>query len=305
MQEKLVYMRSTSRVVPIEPTLEIRRNILFFGIAMGVTYIVTLLLFQPMNQIIFYADPFFALLWVYSFYPLVYIIRGKPWRTLEKKRQQAARYNLTRGLPTQAAFQRDCTDVPSHFVLRLHRRWLISWLASITRGLEVMVMLLLFYLIWRNTALLLIHQKESIALALVQTVLNVAVVLFYAVFAVVTLVFTPRQQLTATQDGLFCRKGYHFSYIPWQQARLFAVIGEMKTKKHHKVIFYELSSEKAVIRWSSLPTPGRAWDMPSTAVGITRGLAQAACSEKEYQQQIQTLISIVTTKTGLPLYDLR
>lgn len=304
MQEKLVDMRSRGKVVPFEPTLKTQRYLLFFGIVVLVAYIITLVLFRQANTIIFGVDSFFFLLWMYCFYPLFYFIYGKPWRKLEKKRQQVARYNLSKGLPTQIAGLQDYSDFPARFAIRLRRRWLFSWVVSIARGLELVVLVLLLFAFWRDTVSLLMHQQESLVLALLQTILNVVVVFYALGSVVVTLVFTPRQQVTATCDGLLCRLGYHFNYIPWQQARLFAVIGEKETKKHGKVFFYELSSEQAVIRWSSRPTPRGPWDMPSTAVGVTKWLVQADCSETEYEQRVQTLLAIVGTRTCLPLYDL-
>lgn len=205
----------------------------------------------------------------------------------------------------QRAWQQDCSDSQAQFALRLQRRWLGFWIVSITRGLELVILVLLLSVFWRDTVSLLIHQQESLVLALLQTVLNVAVVFYALGSAVVTLVFTPRQQVTATRDGLFCRLGYHFSYIPWQQARLFAIIGEKETKKHGRVFFYELSSEQAVIRWTSRPTLTGPWHMPSTAVGVAGLLVQADCSEKEYERRVQTLLAIVEARTGLSLYDLR
>ncbi|MGB8344073.1 MAG: hypothetical protein WCD86_04270 [Ktedonobacteraceae bacterium] len=205
----------------------------------------------------------------------------------------------------QRAWRQDCSDIPAQFALRLRRRWLGSWIVSITRGLELVVLVLFLSAFWRDTVSLLMHQQESLVLALLQTVLNVAVVFYALGSAVVTLVFTPRQQVTATRDGLFCRLGYHFSFIPWQQARLFAVIGEKETKKHGGVFFYELASEQTIIRWSSRPTPTGPWHMPSTAVGVTGLLVQADCSGQEYEQRVQTLLAIVADRTGLPLCDLR
>lgn len=305
MQEKLVEVRPRGRAVSFEPTLKTQRYLLFFGIVVFVAYVITLVLFRQVNTVIFGVDSFFFLLWVYCFYPLFYLIYGKPWRRLEKKRQQVARYLLSKGLPMQQAWRQGCSDIPAQFALRFQRRWLGFWIVSITRGLELMVLVLFLSAFWRDTVSLLIHQQESLVLALLQTVLNVAVV-FYALGAtVVTLVFMPRQQVTAAQDGLFCRLGYHFSFIPWKQARLFAVIGEKETKKHGSVFFYELSSEKAVIRWSSQPTLTGLWHMPSTAVGVTGLLVQADCSGQEYERRVQTLLSIIAERTGLPLSDLR
>ena len=305
IQEHLTLANSPARVVPLEPTLKTRRYVLFFGIAIGAAYIVTLLFFRSVNKVIFYADPFFAFLWLYSFYPIIYVVEGKTWRALEKKRQEAARYNLALGLSAQSAFRRDLSDVPARFAIRLRRRWLATYVLGIAGGLLLVMMAFLLYFCWADTVSMVIHQQESIVLALLQTALNITVLLVSIVSLVLDLYFGPRQQLTATQDGLFCRQRYHFRYIPWEQVRLFAVIGEGETKKRRDVYFYEVSSEATVIRWSSLPMSGRTRETPGATIGVTGWLAQADCSERAYQQQIQTLIAIVASRTGLPLYDLR
>lgn len=305
MQEPLIYTRLATRVVPLELGLKTQRYFLFFGIAIGATYIVTFLFFRPVNKVIFYADPFFALLWLYSFYPLVYIVQGKPWRVLEKKRQEAARYNLSLSLPTQIPFRQDFSDVPARFMIRLRRRWLTTWVLAIVGGLYLALIVLFLYASWQDMMSLMLHQQESLILALLLTALNITIVLVSIVSLVITLFFTSRQYLIATRDGLISRLGFHFSYISWEQARLFAVIGEGETKKHRDIFFYELSSEDAVIRWSSLPKRGGAQGTPSATIGATGWLAQADSSEGKYQQDIQTLISIVAVRTGLPLYDLR
>ncbi len=60
-------------------------------------------------------------------------------------------------------------------------------------------------------------------------------------------VLAPRQYLIATQDGLIGYRGLRLRVIPWQEARLFAVIAKQET------LVYELASSTTLIRWSSKP----------------------------------------------------
>jgi hypothetical protein len=305
MQEHLLHMRQATRVIPLEPTLKLRRNILLFGTMLVVSYVVTFVFFRPANQAIFGPGSFFYLFWAYFLIRCIVAFKqGKPWRTLEQKRQRAARSHLTKGEFITSVFQHDL-HVPASFTIQLRHRWRTIAVFAMIEGVFLLLAMLFLYWFWQDTLSLVILQQESIGLALLQTVLNVFVMLAGIVGDLDLFFFMPRQQLSATQDGLFCRRGYHFSSIPWKHARLFALIGEEEAKKQGNVYYYEVSSEDAVIRWSSLPIAGSSWKTPSATVGVTARVAQPEASEKEYQQDVQTLVWIVALRTGLPLYDLR
>lgn len=294
-----------SKFVPLEPTLKRWRVLLFIGLALLVIYVVTFLLLKPVNTALFGIGSFFSLLWIgFLSYPILYLSRGKQWKTLEEKRQQTVLSSLTLGVPPQSAFRPGISHLPTQLAIRLRRRWATTWLFGIGGGLYLTLLVLFLYAFWSGTVSMVIHQQESLVLGLVQTMLNVVVVLTYLIAFAAELVLTPHQYLIATQDGLVCRYQYHFSYIPWQQARLFAIISAGETKQHRSVFYYELSSETVVIRWSSLPARAGK-ETPSGTVGITGWLAQADISVWRYEQDIQTLNAMVATRTGLPFYDLR
>jgi hypothetical protein len=95
-----------------------------------------------------------------------------------------------------------------------------------------------------------------------------------------------------TEGGLISNAGIKV-IMPWYEARLFAMYGTFGAQKSGAAITYELSSARDIVRWT--------WFLRKTYwVDI-----EPMMSHDEYNRQMQALLSLVTAKTGLPLYDLR
>lgn len=302
-----------AQVIPVEPSLKLRRYLLLFSVMMLVIFVITLFLNFLLSQSLDSASSLYSEFWRnsflspytwYIFYPLIYLFQASRWKMLDKRRQQAAHYNLTVGSLAHMAFQPDLSDLPARLTIRLRRNWLTTFIVGLSGSLFLALFAALFYSYWQDAIQGVIHQGEPLVLAFLQSSLNALIFLVWCAGFVAVLLFAPRQQLIATQDGLICRRGYHVSYIPWQQARLFAIIGEAETKKGESVFFYEVSSKDAVIRWASQPNRRGSWSIPS-AVVMLNTLAQPAFSLEDHQQKIQTLNAVVVERTKLPLCDLR
>lgn len=294
------------RVVPLEPSLRSRRVTLLIGL-----FLLVIIIAETFS---FWESPFYATLWdssylsfslYYIVYGLVYVLSASPWRALNKRRQQASRYNLATGLPGHA-MQAYLSDLPTRFMIRLQRRWPATGIMGILCGLFLICMGKTLYTYWQASIQAVVHQGMPVILAFLQNGFNVAILLMLVWGTINYLVYTPRQKLIATPGGLLYQRGYRTNYIAWQEARLFAVIGRQYSKKRGRILYYELASADTVIRWPSRPRGrGEPWiDMPS-AVSLLGGiLAGPTSSAETFQQEVQLLNIIVNARSGLPLYDL-
>ncbi len=75
--------------------------------------------------------------------------------------------------------------------------------------------------------------------------------------------------------------------IEWEDAHLFSVVA---VHRHGDDIRYELSSKHRILRWH--------WDRSLRGVRPT-------IPPEEYNRQMEAMLAIIATKTGLTLYDLR
>jgi hypothetical protein len=239
---------------------------------------------------------------------LGYLLPTSSSRELEQKRQQAARYNMTVGAWERALARPrpDLPALPDSFTLASERNWSATLILGGAEGILMLVVGAVVYAEWHDT-LPLVQQGAPLFWVLLNTAVNIALFLGALAFCLVTLIFSPRQRITATSEGLFCRRGYRTSFIPWQDAQLFAVIGQPGKRGQPPVLIYELASKETVIRWSSsnraIKANWRAHSLAHLAFSgrLVRRSPLAACS---FEQQIQALNIIVAERSGLPLYDL-
>lgn len=105
-----------------------------------------------------------------------------------------------------------------------------------------------------------------------------------------------RQQITLTEDGLMqVGLSSKVRSIPWSEARLFAILGIYGAKKYPSPALFELSSSNEIIRWN--------W-IRKNSMNVWY-FADSRVDPAEYERQMHGVFSIITAKTGLPLYDLR
>jgi hypothetical protein len=99
-----------------------------------------------------------------------------------------------------------------------------------------------------------------------------------------------KRSIKVTANGLRVNDGSGVHYVPWNEARLFAIY---MGKKNIPPTYYELSSAKDIVRWGwTHKFTNFSTEVPTVPVD-------------EYHRQMQALLSLITAKTGLPLYDLR
>ncbi len=104
------------------------------------------------------------------------------------------------------------------------------------------------------------------------------------------------QKITFTEHGLIqTGSSSQVHSIPWRDARLFArnaPSGIVQINNRPLLSMFQIASENEVVQWH--------WVYSSKLYKPPFGLSHA-----EYNQQMQDLLSLITARTGLPLYDLR
>ena len=309
--------QQAAQVVPIEPSLRKRYWILLSAVIMFLFTIAALFLsFNSLNgNIPLYG---YIIIWNHSLpggvslfyivFSAIYVFPLKPWRTLNQRRQQAARYNMTVGAWARAIArpQSDAPALPDSFVVSTKRSWPITILSAIGYIFILYIIGIEIYSNWQETPQI-VQQGVPITLANLNNYLNLAILLCMAAGFLISLIFAPKQQLIATRDGLLCRQGYRTSFIPWQQAQLFAIIGQANISKKELAIFYELASQDTSIRWPSTnKSVNRSWNtsVPTGVQSFPASFRQSEPTTAPFTQQIQFLNIIIAERTGLPLYDL-
>lgn len=258
-------------------------------------------------------------LWQHSFLPFVAVISAlnaigsvfppSASKVLDKKRQQAARYNMTVGAWDRAlAHTRPgVPDLPDSLAIARERSWPATLTLAITGSVIAGILGKIVYDNWMQT-LPLVQQGTPLFWIIVNTCVNAALFLSMVIMLLHSLISSPRQQITATHEGLYCRLGHRTSFIPWQQANLFAVTDQIEKRGQQPTLIYELASKDTIIRWPSTSTPvSMNWRKDLVMhVFLSGGLIRRSPAvASEFEQQIQMLNVIVIERSGLPLYDLR
>ena len=253
-------LRRVARVVPTEPLLRYWRYYFIAGTLALLFFVISAsFAFNAIRE----NRPLsaYTILWNHSLLSIVafyYIVRFaallfsfSPWIALDKRRQQAARYTLIVGERAKIAEASgsDTPALPDSFVIFARRHWLATGIVAVVDSLFFSLVGAIVYSYWQDM-LPVLQQGVPFVLFLLVNALNIAILLMLAMSVFRTLIFSPREYIIATRDGLTCRRGWRTVTIPWQQARLFAVIGQSEGKRG-SVLFYELASKDALIRWPS------------------------------------------------------
>ncbi|GLV58301.1 hypothetical protein KDH_51340 [Dictyobacter sp. S3.2.2.5] len=111
-------------------------------------------------------------------------------------------------------------------------------------------------------------------------------------------------QFYVTDKGLWKKGVFQQQFMSWDEVRLFAIdsvsiekrgLSLIKSSRAGAPVFFELSSQKEIISWQ--------WLHPQRWYCLQ--VARPVMGYAAYNQQMQSLLSIITEKTGQPLYDLR
>lgn len=98
------------------------------------------------------------------------------------------------------------------------------------------------------------------------------------------------QRIEVTDTSLMVQHGWRRRCIPWQEARLFAVLS-LDEKNRSSANQYELSSEHTILRWAHGPAGPAFVSHPR--------------DRDEYKRLLEELRAYIRVKTGLMVRDLR
>ena len=294
--------RRAMQVVPLEPGLLYGRRSLVVGVFVFVLSIVNLCF--VFNTELANESLFDTVALCYIILTALSLFSLPRWRALNKRRQQATRYNLAVILPTRAFGQpqADLPALPDRFAISTHPRQFRILILVISLVFALIVTGAFIYS-YGQDMLQAVQHGVPMTLVALEIALNIAILPFLIADFFMLYTLALRQQLIATREGLICRWGYHITSIPWQQARLFAIIGQ--GNRDSGPAFYELASETALIRWSSHASSRPARRTPTAVMFANNSYVEPDPSAAELPQQVQCLNIIIAERTGLPLYDLR
>jgi hypothetical protein len=315
MQQNMMWQATAARCVATDPKCKRQRYAYVFGGILVLLVIGAFFLPAPLSDQLLWINPtssypeslspfWLSAVFMYLLYLLnLWLFTGAPssrrWGAFERNRQRAARASFSDTSIETYPLPEMFMPLPPTVVVRMKRSWRVTRIAGYIYAPIVAVILGAGVFSWQIHLNYLLQQREVSGWMLLGTILYI---LFFCclLFPIIkAFLFAPRQCLIATQDGLICHRELRFSYIPWYEARLFAVIA----KEQDKVV-YELASRTTIIRWVS--QPGYIGALPVGIMGISPlGLACAENSIGEYEWHIRQIVTMVAQCTHLPLYDLR
>ena len=222
----------------------------------------------------------------------IILILQRYWREQEQRRKRAANGDTDLLAASQPPSDETTLVLPYTIVHRMSRRWSALLLAALLLFLAVPLPI---GVIW------LLLQAKSL--------LDVLMDLLYAIFAFelvllfLTVVVGSYQKLVVDEQGMHIRVGLgRVHSVRWSEARLFAMSSILQVNTKNKLdqstlpLYYEIASEKDIVRWQWLVRSNK-------KVPIT--ISEPTIPFAEYNKQMQALLSLVAAKTHLALYDVR
>jgi hypothetical protein len=216
-------------------------------------------------------------------------IQERYWKRIEPRRFAAAREEYT-FLATEQPWSEEVPMLlPPVIVLRRSREYFLRVAAML---LAYAILVASFFTGWLTLDKGMTLFPSNPLLVFVVTFLAFGLFSLCILFA---LSFSSygQQQIIVTEGGVTVHDNHQMHTVMWKEARLFAMYNTLGAQKSGAAVTYELSSARDIVRWT--------WVLRKTYwVGL-----EPAISHDEYNWQMQALLSFVTAKTGLPLYDLR
>ena len=216
------------------------------------------------------------------------ILQVRYWGRIEQRRFAAVRGNRLFLAAEQPIPETASLPLPTTIITPRRSKKALLLVMGMTL---LLAMFFAGWLTWVDSNPLLLVADHLLNFLALSAIGFVAItMLFFAIL------FSPlaRSRIQVTEEGLAAREGLDKTHIVmWQEARLFAMYGTFGGQKRGASITYELSSAKAIVRWT--------WFLRKT-YWVDLG---PTISHDEYNRQMQALLPLVAAKTGLPLYDLR
>jgi hypothetical protein len=228
---------------------------------------------------------------------ILYVFVVRIWKRFDKKRQAAAQGDQSLLADEQPAPDAQAVSLPLTIRMRSNKRLMVTVTATLFLSL---ILPFIAGFAFGLTA----HAPHSahtvhVGMGTLLIVLGIWALVVLIVVGIVyaTLYAKAREQVTLTEFGIMVSGVTpRVQSISWREARLFAIANPSNFKrfKDRQPLILEVASEQNLVRWT--------WLRPKSA---RSGLAVPVLPPEEYEQQMHNVLSVITAKTGLPLYDLR
>ncbi len=216
------------------------------------------------------------------------IAQERFWRKQDKRRQQAANGDQNLIAEQQPITSGTTLSLPITIVQRTAKGWLLVLVVATILLLVLLVIFVIFEILQDPSSIEVIY-------SLLLFILVPAAFILY----VVSPLLQGIQTLTMDEGGIGVRIGFGRTHrIEWNEAKLFAVSAIYKqpygitSEMRQFPTYYELSTEREVVRWR--------WVRTRNFIAIEPSLPVV-----EYDRQMQAVLSLIVAKTGLTLYDVR
>jgi len=274
---------------PFLASYRILRFAMFFiaipMLALIIFFLIIDTLFGGGRLLLYFTFQFSPILILYAFQLMLYIPQGQYWKRIEQRRFAAVQGNQLFLAAEQPTLDRAPLPLPITIKLRHNKGTFLLGTGMVL----VMVLLFAGWLTWVFSYQLPLVPDHLLFFLVVFSIVAIFMLVgFFALF------LSPlgRPQITVTEGGLISNLGMKV-IMPWHEARLFAMYGTFGRQKSGASITYELSSARAIVRWTWFLRKMYWVDLEPTI------------PLDEYNRQMRALLSLVVAKTGLPLYDLR
>lgn len=214
---------------------------------------------------------------------LAFIWQRRTTGKLDQRRQRAASGDQSLLASEQITPNQAELSLPT--TLRMRPRWLsISIITALFMAFLLLVLCISFLVTQGVTGIFNGQRFPLFVLISLPVIILPIPAMLFAFF------LRSKRRIEITVDGLRVNDGGAVHYVPWNEARLFAIY---MGKKDTPPTYYELSSAKDIVRWGwSRKFSKFSAEMPFIPVD-------------EYNRQMQALLSLIVAKADLPLYDLR
>lgn len=221
------------------------------------------------------------------------ILRTRSWKRFEQRRQAAIQGPQSLLASEQPEPDASALPLPSTITYHPSKAPFLRREGTILLALVIVSIFFLIDPLKPSTT------TSDLGLAFLLLPLLVITIVFvgYCGYLFWTLYAREYKSILVTKDGLSVSGLLTRTprFIAWQDARLLAIVSLFRSRYYQPSYQLEVSSANEIIYWS--------W--PQAATRNIPYFNDPSSGTQEYEQQMNKLLSVITAKTGLSLYDLR
>jgi hypothetical protein len=212
----------------------------------------------------------------------LYFLQRRQAGKLDQRRQLAASGDQSLLAREQIVPNEVALPLPTTLKMRS------NWLGFV--AITAILMLIMVVIVAISYILVVGANPHPFHMFLTYLVLELPILLIPLIAVLLIFFLRRRRGIEVSENGLTLYDVSGAHYVPWNEARLFAIY---MGKKDAPAISYELASAKDIVRWTWLRKFSKFnTELPTTSI-------------EEYNRQMQPLLALIAARIGLPLYDLR